>query len=721
MRLVRSLVVSLLATVSMPAFAQYDAPPNVTEKEAKGVGRFSSDEIVVTAQRREQSSLDAPLAVTAVSAESLENQGIRRVLDLTQTVPGLKMDKIGGGTQAAIRGITTQVTGPGSDSNVAIYVDGVYQPLTQANDFRFPDLERVEVLKGPQGSLYGRNATGGAIRFLTKEPSFTAQGKVSAQYASYNDVLLRGFVSGPLISEVLAASLSASFGRSDGYVEDLLRGGKANPEKSWQVRGKLLWNVTNTIKAELIGHYSYLSDPTSLTALPLDGNTIAKPSGVFLPSKPRTAALDTYVFTRNEQAGIVGKLSIDLGFASLSGMSAYTDYRSPYQGDGDFSPLEAVRYEGAVDRHDNVQHEVLLTSNADGGIEWIVGANYYDHNTLSKLNIHITGRPAPLGVYKRVNTEAVAVFGEATIPLSSRLSAIAGLRYTKESVKLDALSGFGVSMLAPLPRVAEVSWGRATPRLTLKYEISDRTNVYATYSEGFKSGTLDPTNFAEVKPETLKAFEIGLKTREISGVSLDLSSFYYDYKNQQVQSSTNVDGVPVAALTNAAGTEIYGLDGEISVRISPSLRFKSGLSLLHAKFTDFPNAVINVPTEAGPTTVVVLPNAKGKHAPRSPAWTLSFTADYSRELAIGRVGLSATAYHSDTIYYEYGNRVKQKPYTTLDARASWRPNNSPFELALFGRNLTDTVYISSTQLSSFGEGVVYSAPRTIGVEAALSF
>jgi len=157
-----------VASASFPALAKADQVA-AAEHQAAMVG-----EVIVTAQRRAQSLLEVPAAISAVSAQALENQGIRSVLDIGQSVPGLVVDRNGGGTQAAIRGVTTQVTGAGSDANVAIYVDGVYQALTQANNFRFPDLERVEVLKGPQGSLYGRNATGGAILFVTLGPQFTA-------------------------------------------------------------------------------------------------------------------------------------------------------------------------------------------------------------------------------------------------------------------------------------------------------------------------------------------------------------------------------------------------------------------------------------------------------------------------------------------------------------------------------------------------------------------
>jgi iron complex outermembrane recepter protein len=724
-RIKRALVAAVLLQVPALAHAQTgkEGDGNLAESAARTTGSVAAvSEVIVTAQRRSERSLDVPLSITSVSPETLGNQGIRQMIDLTQAVTGLKMDKLGSGIQPAIRGVSTQVTGPGTSANVAMYVDGVYQPLITANDIRFPDIDRIEVLKGPQGSLYGRNATGGAIRLVTLQPSFTATGHLVAAYGSYDDISSEVYLSGPLIGDKLAGSISGYVAHNNGYIKNLLKGGKANESSARQVRGKLLWNITDDVSVQATAFYTRISDPTPYALAALDGNTIGRLLGATpIATKPDTTSVNEDLLSMNKQYGGILTFRADLGFADLTAFSSYTRYRQPFVADGDFSPAPAAAYISTQDKHDNYQQEVTLASHSAGRLQWIVGVNYYYMDSLNYLRVPLGGG-ADFNVNKRVITRALAVFGEATWSVTDRLFVTAGYRFNTEKATLDQLSGVNVPSDATLPRTGSKTWRSGTPRVSVRYELTPDTNIYASYNQGFKSGVFDNSSLLPIAPEKIDAYEVGLKSRDLSGINLEVAGFYYDYKNQQVTSSISVGGVPAFfGLANAAGSEIYGLDLTASRRILDDLTLRTGLSLLHARFTDYPNAVVNVPTGGGGNETVIRPNLKGNTLIRTPDWTLFVTADYSHEFSPGTVKLSSTIYHSDAIYFDYDNRIKQGSYTTLDARAAFQPIGTKWEVAVYGRNLTDKHYIQSSFSTVLGDGVVYSPPRTMGIEARYSF
>jgi iron complex outermembrane recepter protein len=707
------------------AYAEADKPsvsgPSEAAAEAPNASAVSS-EILVTAQRRTERSLNVPVSIASLSPETLADQGINQLIDLSQAVTGLKMDKLGGGLQPAIRGISTQVAGPGSSSNVAIYVDGVYQPLLTANDLRLPNLDRIEVLKGPQGSLYGRNATGGAILVHTQNPSFTPTGDLSASFGSFNTVSGKAYLSGPLAGDSLAGSIAVYGERSDGYIDNLLTGEKANKSDAWQVRAKLLWKVTEDVSIQASAFALRISDPTSYAHTTLNGNTVGRALGYTpITSAPHTTSVDADIAIRNKQYGGVLSLDADLGFADLKAFTSYIRIDDPYVADGDGSPAPAAAYLGTVDSTDNYQQEITLSSNNNGRLSWLIGANYYNNNTLSFLGVPLAGGNI-FNVNKNIVTNALAVFGEATLTVTDRLTVIAGYRFNTEKQTIYGINGQNlVSASTAMPLQGQRRWESGTPRLSVRYALTPDTNIYATYSEGFKSGQFDATTYAPIDPEKIKGYEIGIKSRELAGFTFDLAGFYYDYRDQQVVTHRDVNGVPLSTLANAAGSKAYGLDFTASGKLSNDLTVRTGLSVLRAEFTDFVNAVVNRPTGSGGNVVVIVPNLEGNALPRSPHWTLFVTADYSHDFNIGTLGLSATAYHSDTIYYDYDNRISQSPYTTIDARISFKPVGTRLTLSVYGRNLTDKAYIQSTFLTSLMDGAVYAPPRSVNFEAKYAF
>lgn len=694
------------------------ATPVPVAAQATDEAANNMQDIVVTASRRASVDIDVPASITAVSGEQLARSGVRQVMDLGSSVPGLQMAKIGGNTVPSIRGVSTEVSGLGADANVAIYVDGIYQPLAQGNDFRFMDLERVEVLKGAQGTLYGRNATGGAILFVTRDPSLDqASGEIIAGYGSYNDRSLRGYVSLPL-SDTIAASISGTLGASDGYTKDLVRGGKANPTRSRQIRGKLLWEPHDRLKFVLTGEYGYLRDPTSFAGLALDGNTRGASGPGPIATEPHTSSMDVEVFLRTERIGGSLRMESDFDFAKFLSSTAYYEYDIPYAVDADYSPSSISSYFSDFNETRAIQQEFVLTSNGDSRISWLLGANAYTNTSESSLLI-------PFGSLTLISrnllkVEAASVFAEGTFDITPDLTAILGVRYSTEKHSLHADRGFGLLQTDPLTFRGRKTWTDTTPSLALRYALNDRTNVYATYTNGFKSGLFDGASFRPIDPENIDSYEVGIKSTALRNVRFSLAGFYYDYRNQQVQSFVTVGGAPQSILQNAGRSRIYGLDAEADAQLTPSFKVSAGLSLLHARFRSFPNAVVNVPTGTG-GNVTQLIDASGNNLPRSPKWTLSVAAEYTRDVSVGEVSFQGKVFHSDKHFFEFGNRVAQPEYTTVDASISLRPYDSGFKISAFGRNLTKADYIASSFITETVDGITYAPPRQFGIEFGYSF
>lgn len=274
----------------------------------------SSSEIIVTAQRRAERLEDVPAAISVLNQELLEKAGVQSTTDIARVTPGVTMAFYGGFLQPAIRGITSTGANIGENSNVAMYIDGVYQPQQVATLIDLPDIEQVEVLKGPQGALYGQNATGGAILVLSKSPSDTATGKFSASYGNYNDKQLRGYLSGP-IADGFAASLAGSFQDRDGFRRHVVTGERDKGLKSYVVRGKVQLEPSDVITVGITGYYSWRRDSAMYASFPVNGNSLARAAdltgllgpvnGPFfpLPNSPRATSAkqfeaDPDVFTR---------------------------------------------------------------------------------------------------------------------------------------------------------------------------------------------------------------------------------------------------------------------------------------------------------------------------------------------------------------------------------------------------------------------------------------
>ena len=706
-----ALAVSIFA--ANPAFAQDAAvasPASATQDGDEGYG-----EITVTAQRREQRLSEVPISVTALTAESLANSGIVSSTDLATVTPGLQFPVAGAFAQPTIRGIGTTVTSAGSDPNVALYVDGVYMPSQAGNIFNFNNIQRIEVLKGPQGTLYGRNATGGAINITTYEPSFSPQMRLKAGYGSFDEVRLNGYATTG-IGNVAALSLAGLYVDDDGYSYDSNLGVNLSTYDERGVQGKLLVEPLDSLKITVAGDWSRKRDLTGYTLKPLNGN-VAQPA--LVSPDPFVTSLSFVPDFSSEAYGSSVTAKLDVGSVLLTSITSLRQVDAHFFTDLDRTAVANVRAEFDTAQRTFTQ-EVNLAGQS-GSLDWVGGIFYYDDRA-DNINLRING--AAEGSNGRITSEAVAGYGEGTLAVTEQLSVTAGLRYSTEKRHYTANRPTGMPMTVD----ASVRYSAWTPRVAVRFELSDTANVYASYNNGFKSGTYNISSFSTtpVRPESVDAFEAGLKYYD-RGISLSAAGFYYSYGDIQVQSIVVTTGL--TALTNAAKAEIWGLEGNAEVPMGAGFTARAGLAYTHGRYSSFPGALVTRPrtTDAECGTNPNRPcgntqgpeDASGNVMVRTPDLTANGSIDYEGVLAGGEFRGSITASYNSGFFWDAGNRLEQSPYLLFNGRLSWGPEGGPWRVALWGRNLTNKTYQQYVADTTAADAVSYARPRSVGVSLEL--
>lgn len=702
------------------AYAQDSAPnttpaPQTTEPPAAAPQDNNAGDIIVTAQRRQERIGDVPMSITALSSDKLASAGVVSTTELAAVTPGLQFPVNGAYAQPTIRGIGTTVTSAGSDPNVAIYIDGVYMPSQVGNIFNFNNVERIEVLKGPQGTLYGRNATGGAINVTTYQPSFTPTAKLSASYGSFDEVRLNAYGSAP-ISKNLAVSLAALYVDDNGYSRDIVRNVPMSTYDERGVRGKLLFKPNDAFSITLAGDWSRKTDLTGYSLKPLDDNTA---QSVTVSHNPRDVALSfTPDFSTESYGGsVTGKLA--LGDYQLSSITSLRKVTSSTLTDLDRTQVNAQQASFNTAQKTFTQ-EVTLASGGSGIFTWVGGGFYY-HDRADNLNLVTNGAR---GITGRITTDALAGFAEGTLNLLEMVHLTGGLRYSTEQRRFQATRPTGM----PASLDTKVRYNSWTPRVSLRVDLSKSMNVYGTYSNGFKSGTYNISSFSTtpVKPEKVNAYEVGFKYFH-RGASLTAAVFDYSYDDIQIQALQITTGL--TALTNAARAKIRGFELQGTLPIVTGLTVDAGLAYTDAHYTSFPGALITVPKTTGCGTNPNLPcgniqtstDASGKDMIRTPPWMFNVGVNYAGDVAHGKLGVSLNGNYNGGFYWDVNNRLRSSPYFLVNGRISWGPANAPWKVAVWGRNLTNKTYEAYVVDTTQADAVSYARPRSIGVSFELAF
>ncbi len=683
----------------------------------------ATEEIIVTAQRREERLVDVPATVSVRTAADLQQAGIGTINQLTEASPGVQFAQNGAQTLPTIRGITAQVINAGNDANVALYVDGIYQPNQSVTNFSVADIERVEILKGPQGTLFGRNATGGAIQIITRDPSFTRSAYASASYGSYNQVKLSAYGTGPLVEDRLAFHVSISHDEHTGYNKDLRYGGYSGDVYAWSARGKLRYQPSDSVDIVLSGWHGRRQDGSGVVGNALNGNSQGNAAGFPTPSEPWVVASDVVHNTTAIMDEGALKARFDLGFAELSSNTAFLRFVARARQSLDYSGGPGSVFDPSYKPSHTFSQEFQLTSTNEGRLKWIAGAFYYHDNARQFTYLNSPGA-LQRNSFTAQNTRSYAFFGEATYDITARLHLTGGIRYNLDHKYLYADIGPLIPLPANLTPRQDKAWPSWTPKVSLRYDLTDRSSVYFTFNEGFKSGAYQASAFTlpPVTPEKVTAFEAGFKGKVFDQLDVNLAAFHYDYTN--LQTTAFINNLPTATVTNSGTASIKGLDVESTLRASQDLTFRAGLSVLDAHYKSFPGAQFLTPRflNGRPNgNATVSGNATGHKLIKSPSWTLNLNANYEHEFNWGTFAVNGTMFHSDKFFFDADNRVTQPAYTSFAGQISYVPPDSNFKFSVWGTNLSNVAVIGGTLINGQADGVSWAAPRMVGMRVEYKY
>ncbi len=708
--LVSAAIGALVAALpAIPAAAQ-DAP-DTTQQDAQA---DNSGEIIVTAQRREQRLQDVPIAVTALTADQIEGQGITSTFTLAQAVTGVTITESGGYVQPFIRGVGSTVTNLGEQGSAATYIDGVYMPTVNGMLYQLANIQSVEVLRGPQGTLFGRNANTGAIILTTRSPQFTPEGRFQIGYGNFNAVEAQGFLTGP-ITDTIAASVAGNYESHDGWFRHLPDGARVGDAERWMLRGAILFQATPDLSVTLNGDLMRTDDPSPILIQPIDRYQGYLPGGL-LPERPYDVIGDTVPGYLSSQEGVSMRVNWDLGPVSLVSTTANRwFYTHSINYDSDTTPILYAQIDN-TEEGTNFTQEVLLSSNGRRNFNWVVGG-FYLRQDAQYAPLRITTPAGTTLITADQTTQAYAVFADGTLRLGD-FEITAGLRYSYED---KSYSGSANGTL--VVDNASANWDALTPRVVLAYHPSNNMLLYGSFSQGFKSGTFNVNGLlsAEVDPETVDAYEIGAKLTLGPGTILNISAFHYNITDLQVQALNPANNLIQVA--NAAAVESNGVDVELTLRPVRGLDLRFGASYLDATFSSFPAAQIFVPVPGGDgRNQSVIRDVTGNRNVRSPEFTFNMAGTYTAELGNGgSIVVSGNVYYSSKFYWEVGNRLSEPSHVVANAQLTYNFPGDRFSLTLWGRNLTDELRYRNVQASGQADRQGFDEPRVYGVRAGYRF
>jgi len=700
------------------------------------------EEIVVTAQKRNELLSDVPLAISALSGDALSDRAITDVASLATAVPSLTFGSYGGQARIAIRGIGFDTINPSGEGRVAYHLNGVYLSRPAATTGTFFDVERVEVLRGPQGTLYGRNATGGSINVIPRGPTPEFEGYLNASYGNYDAISTDGAIGGP-ITPSIGLRVAYSIEDHDGYGKNIITGNDIDDAKRRAVRGILAFALGDNAKLDLSADYSTEDDHNYGNHYLGRANSVIAPFGFafggIVPSDERDIANDFDPKNDRTFWGVSARLEVGLGDLTLTSITAYrdNDYSLLTDLDATSAPLSRWTFE---ENGDHFSQEFQLAGNT-GRLEYLVGAFYFDEtvdgSVLIPFERAVLGLPALFvqgyGVEGTVKTKAAAGFGQASYAITDTLKGTLGLRYSWERREIEDGFQFDVarpySPTNPLSPVAtrndRKSEDSLTPKFGIEYTPRDSLLLYASVSKGFKSGgynlgdIIDPATGLQnkgFKPETLWSYDAGFRgTFADRQLQLSANAFYYDYKNLQVSKVVNTTVV----IENAAASTIYGVETQAIVRPLRGLQLEVTPTWLHGRYKDFESA--NPADPLNPTPV----DLQGNKIIQAPEFALNFAAQYAREIGPGSFTLRGEMAYQERMYFTAFNErgVSRDPNTLVNAFATYTLES--WEYSVFGRNLTNKLVEANSLVNSGLIGLPITGtlypPRTYGVRVGYKF
>jgi iron complex outermembrane recepter protein len=751
--------VELLSLASTGVQAQ-NAPAATASDEQIG----SLQEVVVTAQRRSEAAVDVPITIAAISADQLATANVQDLSDIQQLTPSLRFDNQTGFFQPSIRGIGTGVTTSGGGANVGIYLDGFYSPNPQAADFQLLNVTGIQVLKGPQGTLFGHNTTGGAILVSTAEPSQETHVKATVDYGSFNAQKYQGYATTGLLPG-LSGDVTAIFAKGNGWITNIFdNNDHVGAYENWTVRTGIKYDFNDRVSALLRYTHVREDDPTSQLATsnydtsidPTTGRTwgiqtLAVP-GTFTLNPNQTAQnLPSYVRSNNDILQLTVKA--DAGFADLTSYSQWRQEDSNQSENLDQTSLPIFQL-GLPIFDSTFSQEFLLASKPGTRLQWTTGFFFFSNRDEYITYIdNFVGTPAalipagtplfpgqrePLGG-SSTTTKSFAYYLDSTYEiLPSQLYFTAGVRVSRDFVE-DAYWNSAIARTRTY--VPSINSNKVTPRAVIRYKPTDRSSVYASFSEGYKARIIDvggscqnaPFICNPVQPEDVFAYEVGYKF-DGRNFSNDVAFFDYQYKNLQVSEFL---GNAEAFIVNAAQSRIYGLEDTIHYNVGSHLQLNGGASWTHARYTTFGTNVRG--QEVGAPVYQTCPGGlavdgcysevntsnvlHNVHMQHTPDWSANLNPRVTSGMTDkGEFAFSANVYYSSRLYFSpAGTQFTQPGYTTVGVRAQWDDPSKHYLVALYGDNVTNIRYRNQVQYNGFGIAAGWDAPAVWGIQLGAKF
>ena len=712
--------ISALAVASVLAVAAEGRAQSasVADSSASGIHSAAEGDIVVTAQRRESGLLETPLAVSAISSDSLAAGHIQTLADLSGKLPGINLPNGYANMQSIfIRGIGT--TDPGVPAAVGIYVDDVYVPRTFGNAlFDLPDVERVEVLRGPQGTLYGQNTSAGAVKLVSKRPSEVLTGSVYGEYGNHDALRTQVYLSGPIVPGLLYASAAYTHRQRDGYTYNAHTDRWVDALNTDQGRLKLLLTPGGGFEAQLTVDGAW-DDSDNLLGIPLNYGT----------HDPRVTWANTDTRLNRDSWGTALHLKLDVSEAvtikSISSYRTVKDHPSPWDWDG--TPTDRFGWSQNLQSKQYSQELQLLGDT--GSLTWTLGAIYlhekFDFDRFSWRS----------AVYSEIEShlkiDSFGIYGQASYAITDRLTLTAGLRYGEEKQHFTNLS---YSSLADGTRAGLIYEVRdlkdksdaLTPKVGIDYKFSDTLLGYASFTKGTKSGGFNraagTAQIASipVAPEEVTAYEIGLKGRTLDRtLQGSVAAFYNNFKDYQAGiTNPTINGQLIngQVVVNAGKAETYGIEAEATLRPFSGLNWRVSATWLKTRFRSFAN-----PTGAASSDYT------GNRLPLAPEWSFGTDLEYTLPVNVpGRLSVNLGVDYRTESFLDAANTAATKlsNQTFVNLGATYRSEDGHWTFQVLAKNLFDKTIVIGPHFivpPAQADVVGYSLPRLVTGSVRYSF
>ncbi len=680
-------------------------------------------EVVVTAQRRAEKAQTVPIAISAISGDTLaQNFGLDNTETLQQAVPGLDISMDTGNAKIFLRGVGT--TAVATDNSVGVYLDGVYIAAQGSSFMNLANIEHVEVDKGPQGTLFGRNTTGGVVQIVTKTPSYTPSADLTFGYGNYNTFTLN-FYGTSGIAPILAVDFAFYYNNQlDSPGVNVTTGTKnIFRQNAEMIRNKWLWTPTDATMVTLALDYTQDRQATGTVWSFLPGAVGVDDKTTYVGFYNTAADLDNHWTDRNYGASL--RVQQEFSWSRLVSITGARDSLNIHTLDQDATPLHLIDATPLPELDETFTQELQLQSPVGNEkFKWIFGLYYMDDRFASLPLVIKEGSYSPAGltytvvdVYVREPTRSYAEFGQGTLEILPDTHLTLGVRNTDDTKSIGGntlVDGFDA-----VHGRQTATFSRVTYRAVIDRQFTPDSLGYLSWSTGFKSGQYSLVNFTEppVRPEVLTAYEAGFKTEFLDRrLRVNASAFHYQYQDIQVQEVV----VGGTRLVNAAQASINGLDLDTNAKVTRSLSLQASLEWLHARYTSFPNDPSYVPAPGGGNELIIV-NGAGFHMTNAPDFSAYGSADYTVAVAGGMLDLNVNESYDSGYYWNPDDRLRQRAFALLGGYVKWTDGEGRWSYRLWGNNVTSRHYYTYEDALAFGDVYSPGVPATYGVAIERKF